>query len=84
MFTINKSMHTVIIIPARYAPTRYPGKPLAMLSLPEGSLKSLIELTWEAALQVSGIDAVYVASDDDQIRYAAEAFGANIIMTSNT
>ena len=77
-------MHTVIIIPARYASTRYPGKPLAMLSLPDGSQKSLIELTWEAALQVSGIDAVYVATDDDQIRNAAEAFGANIIMTSNT
>ena len=76
-------MHTVIIIPARYASTRYPGKPLAMLSLPDGSQKSLIELTWDAALQVSGIEAVYVATDDDQIRYAAEAFGANIIMTSN-
>jgi len=77
-------MHTVIIIPARYASTRYPGKPLAMLLLPDGSQKSLIELTWDAALQVSGIDAVYVATDDDQIRNAAEAFGANIIMTSNT
>ena len=77
-------MHTVIIIPARYASTRYPGKPLAMLSLPDGSQKSLIELTWDAALQVSGIEAVYVATDDDQIRNAAEAFGANIIMTSNT
>ena len=77
-------MRTVIIIPARYASTRYPGKPLAMLTLPDGSQKSLLELTWDAAQQVSGIDAVYVATDDDQIRAAAQAFGANIIMTSDT
>lgn len=77
-------MHTVIIIPARYTSTRYPGKPLAMLTLPDGSQKSLIQLTWEAAVQVKGIDAVYVATDDDDIRNAAEGFGANIIMTSET
>jgi 3-deoxy-manno-octulosonate cytidylyltransferase (CMP-KDO synthetase) len=77
-------MRTVIIIPARYASTRYPGKPLAMLTLPDWSRKSLIELTWDAAQQVSGIDAVYVATDDDQICAAAEAFGANVIMTSDT
>lgn len=77
-------MHTVIIIPARFASTRYPGKPLAMLSLPDGGQKTLIQLTWEAALQVKGIDAVYVATDDDDIRQTAEGFGANIIMTSET
>lgn len=77
-------MHTVIIIPARYASTRYPGKPLAMLNLPDDTQKSLIELTWEAAQQVSGIDAVYVATDDARIQNAAQAFGADVIMTSDT
>ena len=77
-------MHTVIIIPARYASARYPGKPLAMLTLPDGSQKSLIELTWDAAQQVSGIDAVYVATDDARIQNAAQAFGADVIMTSDT
>jgi len=43
-------MHTAIIIPARYASSRYPGKPLAMLTLPDGSQKSLVQMTWEAAL----------------------------------
>ena len=75
-------MKTVIIIPARYASTRYPGKPLAELTLPDGSRKSLIRMSWEAAKGVDGVDAVYVATDDDRIKQAAEAFGAEVIMTS--
>ena len=55
-------MKTVIIIPARYASSRFPGKPLAMLQLADGSRKSLIELSWEAAKQVEGISEVYVDS----------------------
>ena len=77
-------MHTVIIIPARYASTRYPGKPLAKLTLPDGSQKSLIQMTWEAAQQVSGIDAVYVATDDDRIAGTSRNFGAEVILTSET
>lgn len=75
-------MKTVILIPARYASTRYPGKPLAELTLPDGSRKSLIRMSWEAAMQVKGVDGVYVVTDDDRIRDAAEAFGAQVIMTS--
>lgn len=75
-------MKTVIIIPARYASTRYPGKPLAELTQKDGSKKSLIRMSWEAAMQVAGVDAVYVATDDDRIKAAAEAFGAEVIMTS--
>lgn len=77
-------MKTVIIIPARYASTRYPGKPLAELALPAGERKSLIHLSWEAAVAVSGVDSVYIATDDDRIRTAAEGFGANVIMTSES
>jgi CMP-2-keto-3-deoxyoctulosonic acid synthetase len=77
-------MKTVIIIPARYASTRYPGKPLVELTLPDGACKSLIQLSWEAACRVTGVDAVYVATDDVRIRDAAQAFGADIIMTSET
>jgi len=76
-------MKTVIIIPARYASTRYPGKPLVELALPDGSRKSLIELSWMAANRVQGVDAVYVATDDDRIRDAAIGFGAQVIMTSS-
>lgn len=75
-------MKTVILIPARYASTRYPGKPLVELTQKDGSKKSLVQMSWEAAKGVSGVDAVYVATDDDRIRDAAEGFGADVIMTS--
>lgn len=75
-------MDSVIVIPARYASTRYPGKPLAELTLPDGTRKSLIRLSWEAACQVRGPSAVFVATDDDRIRAAAEDFGARVIMTA--
>lgn len=74
-------MKTVIVIPARYASTRYPGKPLVMLRGPDGTAKTLIQRSWEAAIAVRGIDAVYVATDDARIKDAAEAFGAEVIMT---
>ena len=76
-------MKTVLMIPARYASTRYPGKPLAELRQKDGTVKSLIQMTWEAALQVGGIDAVHVVTDDDRIRNAAEGFGASVLMTSS-
>ena len=72
-------MKTVIIIPARYASTRYPGKPLVELTLPDGSRKSLIELSCRAACRVGGVDAVYVATDDTRIADAARGFGADVI-----
>ncbi len=73
-------MRTVILIPARHASTRFPGKPLAQLATPEGP-RSLIQLSWEAARRVPGIDAVHVVTDDARIRAAAEGFGASVIMT---
>lgn len=75
-------MKTVIFIPARYASTRYPGKPLVTLNLPDGQVKSLIQMSWEAASSISGVDAVYVATDDDRIAEASRAFGADVVMTS--
>jgi 3-deoxy-manno-octulosonate cytidylyltransferase (CMP-KDO synthetase) len=77
-------MKTVILIPARYASTRYPGKPLAELTQKDGTKKSLIQMSWEAAVAVEGVDAVYVATDDARIKAASEAFGAEVIMTSDT
>jgi 3-deoxy-manno-octulosonate cytidylyltransferase (CMP-KDO synthetase) len=77
-------MKTVIVIPARYASSRYPGKPLVMLKDSDGTAKSLIRRSWEAAMQVSGVEGVYVATDDDRIRDAAQAFGAQVIMTAES
>lgn len=77
-------MSVLIVIPARYASTRYPGKPLALLKGASGQSLSLIERSWQAATAVSGIDRVVVATDDARIRTAAEAFGAEVVMTSPT
>lgn len=73
---------SLIVIPARYASSRYPGKPLAMLTGATGVTKSLIERSWDAASAVRGADRVVVATDDARIRAAAEGFGAAVVMTS--
>ena len=75
-------MSVAILIPARYQSTRFPGKPLAELTLPDGQRKSLLRLTWEAARAVPGNPAIHVLTDDARIRDAAEGFGASVIMTS--
>jgi 3-deoxy-manno-octulosonate cytidylyltransferase (CMP-KDO synthetase) len=75
-------MSTVCVIPARYASTRYPGKPLAMLRGATGEAQSLIERSWRAAREVSDFDAIYVATDDGRIADAARGFGAEVLMTS--
>jgi 3-deoxy-manno-octulosonate cytidylyltransferase (CMP-KDO synthetase) len=72
----------VIIIPARYASTRYPGKPLVGLRGAGGETKTLIRRSWDAAMSVVGVDRVVVATDDKQIAQSAENFGAEVVMTS--
>lgn len=63
------------IIPARYASTRFPAKPLAMLGG-----KTVIQRVYE---QVAGVlDDAYVATDDERIETAVKAFGGKVIMTS--
>ncbi|MCC6864186.1 MAG: 3-deoxy-manno-octulosonate cytidylyltransferase [Rhodobacteraceae bacterium] len=74
-------MSVLIVIPARYASTRYPGKPLVSLRGPDGE-KTLIQRSWETAMAVRGVDRVVVATDDDRILNHAEAFGAEVLMTS--
>lgn len=68
-------MKFVGIIPARYASTRFPGKPLAMLGG-----KPVIQRVYE---QVKGcFDDLYVATDDERIFNAVKSFGGNAVMTS--
>ena len=76
-------MSVLIAIPARYASTRYPGKPLVALSGPDGA-KTLIRRSWDAAMTVKGVDRVVVATDDTRIRDHAEGFGAEVVMTAST
>ena len=80
---MGRALHNVIFIPARYPSSRFPGKPLAMLTGATGETRSLIHRSWEAARAVAGVDAVYVLTDDDRIAEAARAFGAEVMMTSD-
>ena len=73
----------VIVIPARYDSSRYPAKPLAPLRGCTGKAKPLIQRSWEAAMRVPGISAVWVATDHPEIADAARGFGANVAMTSS-
>jgi 3-deoxy-manno-octulosonate cytidylyltransferase (CMP-KDO synthetase) len=77
-------MSVIIVIPARYASTRYPGKPLVTLKGASGEAKSLIRRSWDAACGVAGIDKVVVATDDTRIAEACAAFDAEVVMTSTT
>ncbi|MEM1299598.1 MAG: manno-octulosonate cytidylyltransferase, partial [Pseudomonadota bacterium] len=74
-------MSVVLLIPARYASSRFPGKPLAPLRGATGEAKSLIQRSWEAACDVSGVDLCFVATDDDRIADATRAFGGEVVMT---
>ena len=75
-------MSVLIVIPARFASTRYPGKPLVALRGADGTQKTLIQRSWEAAVSAKGVDRVVVATDDQRIADAATAFGAEVVMTS--
>ena len=71
-------MQFTVIIPARYASTRLPGKVLLDICG-----KPMLQHVYERALE-SGAAAVYIATDDERIKAAAENFGANVIMTAET
>ncbi|MGN0035679.1 MAG: 3-deoxy-manno-octulosonate cytidylyltransferase [Bacteroidaceae bacterium] len=68
-------MKYIGIIPARYASTRFPGKPLAMLGG-----RPVIRRVYEQVARV--MDHVVVATDDARIQAAVEAFGGRVVMTS--
>ena len=69
-------MKTTVVIPARYASTRFPGKPLAELAG-----KPMLQWVWEGARKCPGVDEVLVATDDDRIAAAVAAFGGKAVMT---
>ena len=69
-------MSVTILIPARYASTRLPGKPL----LAETG-KPMIQHVVEAVADVSGVSSVVVATDDSRIVEAVERFGGQVVMT---
>jgi len=71
-------MSFIVVIPARFAATRLPGKPLLDIAG-----KSMLQHVYERALQ-SAAQAVWIATDDERIREAALRFTANVCLTSTT
>ncbi|OHB76449.1 MAG: 3-deoxy-manno-octulosonate cytidylyltransferase [Planctomycetes bacterium RBG_16_64_10] len=65
------------IIPARWASSRLPGKPLKDILG-----KPMIQRVYEGAARATVLDSVWVATDDDRIRAAVEAFGGRVILTA--
>lgn len=71
-------MKFIGIIPARYASTRFPGKPLALI---HG--KQMIQVVYEHVSQ-SALDDVAVATDDERIATCVQQFGGKVVMTKPT
>jgi 3-deoxy-manno-octulosonate cytidylyltransferase (CMP-KDO synthetase) len=76
-------MNNVILIPARYASSRYPGKPLVDLKGASGIAKPLIQRSVEAARRVPGVSGVFVVTDDERIAEACAPARVGVIMTSS-
>ncbi|MCA1956600.1 3-deoxy-manno-octulosonate cytidylyltransferase [Zymomonas sp.] len=74
-------MAVAIVIPARFASTRYPGKPLVPLAGADGDKKPLIIRSWMAASSVRGVDRVVVATDDQRIADVVQKAGGEALMT---
>ena len=76
-------MNAVILIPARYGSSRFPGKPIFPLKGASGVAKPLIERTVEAARRVAGVSGVFVVTDDERIADACAPACVGVIMTSS-
>ncbi len=69
-------MGVTVVIPARYASTRFPGKPLADLCG-----KPMIQWVYERSALCESVSRIIVATDDDRIAHAVESFGGDVVMT---
>ncbi len=66
------------VIPARYASTRFPGKPLAMIGD-----RPMIQWVWEGVSKISLLSDAVVATDDERIFDCVRNFGGKVVMTSS-
>ena len=69
--------HIIGMIPARWASTRFPGKPLHNIAG-----KPLLQHVWERCQNCSKLDSIIVATDDERIAIVARDFGAEVVMTA--
>ncbi|QSR89060.1 3-deoxy-manno-octulosonate cytidylyltransferase [Methylacidiphilum caldifontis] len=69
-------MTSIVVIPARWGSSRFPGKPLALLGK-----KPLIQWAWERAMECKTITKVIVATDDQRIAEVVNKFGGEVVMT---
>ncbi len=67
----------VVVIPARYGSSRFPGKPLVMLNG-----KPMVQHVYERAADCRAVSDVLVATDDDRIKQAVEQFGGRVVMVA--
>lgn len=74
---MSPTSQVLAVIPARYASTRFPGKPLVDIGG-----KPMIQHVWERARQVSAIQRIIIATDDQRIAETASAFGAEVRLTA--
>ena len=72
-------MQAIGIIPARWASSRFPGKPLAPIAG-----RPMIQWTWEGATRSRKLRDVVIATDDERIVEAARHFGSNVVLTGSS
>lgn len=73
-----ESQKVIIVIPARYESSRFPGKPLALIAG-----ESMISRVWKRCCQALSASQVYVATDNERIRAHCEDLGIQVVMTSS-
>ena len=73
----NASPSVMVVIPARYGSSRFPGKPLVMLGR-----KPMIQHVYEQAAACRVVAEVLVATDDERIKEAVEGFGGRVAMVA--
>ena len=73
----------VTFIPARFASSRFPGKPLVPLAGVTGECRSLIRRTWDCAREATGKGDLWVATDDARIARETRRFGGACVLTSS-
>lgn len=71
-------MKIIAVIPARYASTRMPGKPIMNLCG-----HPMVWWVYQNVIKAEVFDEIYIATDDERIKVVCEEFGANVIMTSS-